>query len=148
MALENLGHAGVVYEHVLGEDKFTFVEDVQNPKSVTILIKGPNAHTLGQINDAVRDGLRAVKNALEDAHLIPGAGAFQLCLHQHLMKYKDTVKGKAKMGVQVFAESLLVIPKILAQNAGFDAQDSLVTLQVKKIDISFLFQFPISISKH
>lgn len=40
LSVENLGHAGLVYEHVLGEDKFTFVEDVKNPKSVTILIKG------------------------------------------------------------------------------------------------------------
>lgn len=36
---EALGHAGLVYEHVLGEDKFTFVEEVQNPHSCTILIK-------------------------------------------------------------------------------------------------------------
>ena len=27
---------------------------------------GPNKHTLTQIKDAVRDGLRAVKNAIED----------------------------------------------------------------------------------
>ena len=35
-----LGWAGQFYEHVLGEDKFTFVEDTKNPSSVTILIKG------------------------------------------------------------------------------------------------------------
>lgn len=35
-----LGHAGLVYEQTLGEEKFTFVEEVVNPKSVTILIKG------------------------------------------------------------------------------------------------------------
>ena len=35
-----LGYAGLVYEHVLGEEKFTFVEDVKEPKSVTLLIKG------------------------------------------------------------------------------------------------------------
>lgn len=35
-----LGHAGLVYEHVLGEEKFTFVEDVKNASSCTILIKG------------------------------------------------------------------------------------------------------------
>ena len=35
-----LGHAGLVYEHQLGEDKFTFIEEVVNPKSVTVLIKG------------------------------------------------------------------------------------------------------------
>lgn len=33
------GRAGQVYEHVLGEEKYTFVEDVQNPHSCTILIK-------------------------------------------------------------------------------------------------------------
>lgn len=37
---ECLGYAGLVYEHVLGEDKFTFVEDAKNPKSATIVIKG------------------------------------------------------------------------------------------------------------
>lgn len=126
--MEQLGYAGLVYEHVLGEDKFTFVEDVKNPKSATILIKGPNTHTISQINDAVRDGLRAVKNAIEDKFVVPGAGAFQLALHHHLMKFKDTVKGKAKLGVQIFADSLMVIPKVLAQNGGFDPMDSNVVL--------------------
>merc|ERR1712080_545996 len=52
-----LGSAGLVYEHVLGENKFTFVEQCANPLSVTILMKGPNKHTLTQVKDAVRDGL-------------------------------------------------------------------------------------------
>jgi T-complex protein 1 subunit zeta len=124
-----LGHAGIVYEHVLGEDKFTFVENVANPRSVTILITGPNSHTLSQINDAVRDGLRAVKNAIEDQSLVPGAGAFQVALYRHLMKFRETVKGRARLGVQAFAEALLCIPKVLAQNGGFDAQDVIVALE-------------------
>jgi T-complex protein 1 subunit zeta len=43
------------------------VEDVKNPESVTLLMKGPNGYTLNQIKDAIRDGLRAVKNAIEDS---------------------------------------------------------------------------------
>jgi T-complex protein 1 subunit zeta len=128
-----LGYAGSVYEQTLGEDKFTFVEDVKDPKSVTILIKGPNIHTLNQINDAVRDGLRAVKNAIEDGYLVPGAGSFSIALNHHLMKFKDTVKGKAKMGVAAFAEAMLVIPKTLAANGGYDAQDVIVALQEEQI---------------
>ncbi|CAH1763077.1 7586_t:CDS:2 [Entrophospora sp. SA101] len=124
-----LGHAGLIYEHTLGEEKYTFVEDVKDPKSVTILIKGPNAHTITQINDAVRDGLRAVKNAIEDDSVVPGAGAFQVALSAHLTKFKDSVKGRAKMGVQAFADAMLIIPKVLAQNGGFDAQDIIVSLQ-------------------
>lgn len=49
-----------------GEEKYTFIEKCGNPRSVTLLVKGPNKHTLTQIKDAVRDGLRAVKNAIED----------------------------------------------------------------------------------
>jgi len=126
---EILGHAGLVYEHTLGEDKFTFVEGVKNPFSCTVLIKGPNKHTITQIQDAVRDGLRAVKNAIEDGHLVPGAGAFEIAAHSELMKYKEEVKGRAKLGIQAYAEALLVIPKTLASNSGFDPIDTLVNLQ-------------------
>ena len=49
-----------------GEEKFTYIEDCKNPQSVTLLMKGPNKHTLTQIKDAIHDGLRAVKNAVED----------------------------------------------------------------------------------
>lgn len=68
----HLGYAGHVYEHVLGETKFTFVEECKIPQSVTILMKGPNKHTLVQIKDAVRDGLRAINNAIGDKAIIPG----------------------------------------------------------------------------
>ncbi len=113
-----LGKAGLVYEHTLGEETFTFVEKVENPFSCTILIKGtsspplpsnltkawltpsavlllrpgPNMHTIAQIKDAVRDGVRAVKNAIEDGHLVPGGGAFEIAAHAALLKYKDEVR--------------------------------------------------------
>lgn len=42
----DLGYAKHVYEHVLGEDKYTFVEGVENPFSCTILIKGPSDYSI------------------------------------------------------------------------------------------------------
>jgi T-complex protein 1 subunit zeta len=131
-----LGWAGLVYEHTLGEEKFTFVEEVKDPKSVTLLIKGPNQHTITQIHDALRDGIRSVKNALEDNALIPGAGAFEVACAAHLSgTVKKNAKGRVKMGVQAYADALLVIPKTLAQNGGFDVQDAVVALQVSTIRI-------------
>lgn len=125
---ECLGWAGLVYEQSLGDDKFTFVEQVNNPHSATILIKGPAQHNLTQLTDAVRDGLRAVKNAVEDQALIAGAGAFQAALYHHLVKFKDTVPGRPKLGIQAFADAQLAIPKALASNAGLDPQDTMVSL--------------------
>ncbi|KAJ6594013.1 chaperonin Cpn60/TCP-1 family [Mycena capillaripes] len=125
-----LGWAGLVYEHTLGEEKYTFVEEVKAPKSVTLLVKGPNAHTITQIQEALRDGLRAVKNAIEDESLIPGAGAFEVACAGHLVdKVKKSAKGRVKMGVQAFADALLIIPKTLAQNGNFDVQNAIVALQ-------------------
>uniref|UniRef100_A0A6N2L5Q5 Uncharacterized protein n=1 Tax=Salix viminalis TaxID=40686 RepID=A0A6N2L5Q5_SALVM len=104
-----LGWAGLVYEHILGEEKYTFVENVKNPHSCTILIKGPNDHTIAQIKDAVR--------------------AFEFAARKHLInEVKKTVKGRAQLGVEAFADALLVVPKTLAENSGLDTQDEIVTL--------------------
>jgi len=125
---KHLGHAGLFYEHVLGDDKYSFIEECDNPQSVTILIKGPNKHTITQIKDAVRDGLRAVKNAVEDQQVVPGAGSMEIAIYQALNEYKNEVRGKARLGVEAFATAMLIIPKCLAQNAGHDAQDCLVKM--------------------
>ena len=60
----DLGFAKVVYEQSLGEETYTFIEGVENPFSCTILIKGPNDYTIAQTRDAIKDGLRAVTNAI------------------------------------------------------------------------------------
>ena len=63
------------------------------------------------------------------ACVIPGGGAFEIVAHQALTQYKDQVKGRARLGVQAFAEALLIIPKAIAQNAGYDQQETIVKLQ-------------------
>jgi len=126
---ECLGWCEDYYEHVLGDDKYTFIEGTKKATSCTILIKGPNDHTIRQIKDAIRDGLRAVKNVYDDLALIPGAGAFEMAAHIHLIRtFKPTVRGRAKLGIQAFADALLVIPKTLLQNSGLETQFCLMEL--------------------
>ena len=55
--------------------------------------------------------------------------AIDLCIavqiaaaHNLREEVKKGVEGRAKLGVEAFAEALLGIPKILAENCGFDAQ--------------------------
>ncbi|CAM9613263.1 unnamed protein product [Laminaria digitata] len=128
IAEEMLGWAGQVHEETLGDDKFTFVEDVRHPRSCTILVKGPNDHTIAQIKDAIRDGLRAVKNTIDDQAVVPGGGAYEVAASLSLQKYKTTVKGRAKLGIEAYAEAMMIIPKTLADNSGFDVQDSVIKL--------------------
>lgn len=124
-----LGYAEKVYEYVLGDEKYTFVEGCKDPKSCTVLIQGPDDHTIAQIKDAIRDGLRAVNNTLTDKCLVPGAGAFEVALSRYLSQAADKVEGKQKLGVRIFSDAVLVIPKTLAENAGLDAMDTIIELQ-------------------
>lgn len=57
--------------------------------SLTVVVfsdfAGPNKHTLTQIKDAVHDGLRAVKNAIEDGKKKRGLKHFfQYLFHKQL----------------------------------------------------------------
>lgn len=128
---EDLGFAKLVYEQTIGEDKFTFVEGVENPFSCTILIKGPNDHSIAQIKGSIRDGLRAVKNTLHDKCVVPGAGAFEIAASEHLKEHQKSVKGKAKFGVEAFSQALLTIPRTLADNGGYDSQEVILDVQDK-----------------
>ena len=124
-----LGEAGLVYEYNLGDEKFTFVEELKDPTSCTVLIRGPNSFTIGLINESLRDGLRAVKNTIETGAIVPGAGAFEIAANKYVLDNLHQAEGRAKLGLEVFAESLLVVPKALAENSGHDAQDTLIKMK-------------------
>ena len=52
---------------------------------------------------------------------------FEVMAAEHLYEFaKKKVSGKQKLGVMAFADALLVIPRTLAQNSGFDAQEILL----------------------
>lgn len=61
--------------------------------------------------------------------VVPGAGALEIAAYCELLKVRDSVKGRARLGVQAFADAILVVPKTLAQNAGLDPQETIVKLQ-------------------
>ena len=67
----------------------------------------------------MRDGLRAVKNALEDGCVVPGAGAYEVATHAALKKYLETVKGRARLGIQVKIERFFYTKLIYSQGCSF-----------------------------
>ncbi|KAG7274859.1 hypothetical protein CRUP_012343 [Coryphaenoides rupestris] len=62
-----------------------------------------------------------------EGSVVSGAGAFEVAVADALVKHKPSVKGRAQLGVQAFADALLV----LAQNSGYDPQETLVKLQTE-----------------
>lgn len=122
---EDLGYAGLVYEICINDEKYTFIEEVVNPKSCTLYIQAPNDYTIKQIKDAIRDGLRSIKNAIEDECVISGAGSFEIMAYCKLKEEEKKMRGKQKFSFDVYANSLLNIPKVLLENSGLDIHETL-----------------------
>ena len=128
LTVNDLGQADLIYEEQIDEEKYTYIEGVKNPHSCTILVRAASGYEINQIKEAIRDGLRAVKNVFDDESIIPGAGAFEIACSEKLKEFAKTkeVEGKKYYGVNAFAEALLVIPKAVCENAGVDAQEGII----------------------
>lgn len=126
---KDLGKSCIVEERKIGDEKMTFVEECENPKSVSIILRGGTEHVVDELNRAMEDALRVVGVVVEDKLLVPGGGAPEVELALRLREYAATVGGREQLAIEAFADSMEVIPKTLAENAGLDQIDTLVALR-------------------
>lgn len=127
----DLGHAGAVEERKIAGEAMVFVEKCKDPKSVTILVRGGTDHVVSEVERAVVDCRGAVSSALEDGKYVVGGGSTEMHLSKELQQYAVEIGGREQLAIQAFAEALESIPRALAENAGMDAIDTIVTLKNK-----------------
>jgi len=126
---DDLGKAGLVEERKVSDDKMTFVQQCDNPKTVSIILRGGTVHVVDELDRAMEDALRVVGVAFEDKMLVAGGGAPEVELALRLRAYASTVSGREQLAIEAFADAMEVIPKTLAENAGLDQIDTLVALR-------------------
>jgi thermosome len=124
-----LGWAGLVEERKIMNDSWIFIEECKDPKSVVILIRGGTELVIDEVERAIHDALCVVRDVVEDQKLVGGGGAPELETAIQLRKYASTLGGREQLAVEIFADSLDIIPKTLAENAGLDQIDTLMKLR-------------------
>lgn len=128
---DDLGFAGVVEEKKIGGEEMIFVRKCKNPKSVTILIRGGTEHVVEEVERAMEDAVKGIAAALELGKIVTGGGSVEIEVSRELRKYADSFKGREQLAVNAFAESLEVIPRTLAENAGLDPIDKIALLRAE-----------------
>ncbi|MDV7350631.1 thermosome subunit alpha [Halorubrum distributum] len=126
---DDLGFAGSVAQKDIGGDERIFVEDVEEAKSVTLILRGGTEHVVDEVERAIDDSLGVVRTTLLDGQVLPGGGAPEAELALQLRDFADSVGGREQLAVEAFADALEVVPRTLAENAGLDPIDSLVDLR-------------------
>jgi thermosome len=126
---EELGSSGVVEETKIGDEEMTIVKECSNPKAVTILVRGGTEHVVDEVERAMKDAIGDVAAALRDGKVVAGAGAPEVETAKQLRDYANSLSGREQLAVLAFADSIEIIPRTLAENAGLDPIDMLTELK-------------------
>jgi thermosome len=127
----DLGSAGLVEERIIGEDRYLFVEQCENPKAVTLFVRGGQQQVVEEVERALRDAVMVAKDVLEKPAVVAGGGAAESHISYELRKSAAKVSGREQLAVQKFADAVETIPLTLAENAGLDPLDIQVELRAK-----------------
>jgi thermosome subunit len=126
---EDLGTVGHVEERKIGDDKLTFITGCPKAKAVSIMLRGGTEHVVDELERGLHDALSVIAGAIEDGKVSIGGGAAATEIAMGLRDYAASVGGREQLAVELFANALEVVPKTLAENAGFDQIDLLLKLR-------------------
>jgi thermosome len=129
LSQKDLGTAKLVEERKISGEELIFIEGCKDPKAVSLLIRGGTEHVVDEVERAVHDAISVVSAAIEDGKVVGGGGAPEIEVAKGLREYADTVGGREALAVNAFADSIEIIPRTLAENAGLDPIDILVQLR-------------------
>ena len=129
---KDLGHADLVQQKKIETDKWVFIEGCKNPHSVTILIRGGSQRVVDEVDRSIHDSLMVVKDVIETPSIVTGGGSAEAYLAGQLNEYADSFDGREQLAIKQYAEALESIPLTIAENAGMDPIDTIISLRAKQ----------------
>ena len=131
---KDLGSAKLVHQKKVETDKWVFVEGCKNPQSVTLLIRGASQRVIDEVDRSIHDSFMVVKDVIETPKIVAGGGAPESLLASFLKDWSNRFDGRQQLAIKKYAEALEIIPLTIAENAGMDPIDTMVTLRAKQSD--------------
>jgi thermosome len=125
----DLGSAEELYVEKFTDDELVFIEGGEAATAVTILARGGTEHVVEELERGLTDALDVVTAALSSGGVVPGAGATEIAVANHVREAAASVDGRRQLAVEAFADALDVLPRTLAENTGMDPIDALVELR-------------------
>ena len=127
-----LGSAELVQQKKIESDKWVFVEGCRNPQAVTILIRGASQRIVDEVDRSMHDALMVVKDVIDKPEIVAGGGSPEAYIAAQLKEWANSFEGREQLAIKKYAEALEVIPLTIAENAGMDPIDTMVSLRAKQ----------------
>ena len=115
----------------LGNDWFCYLEDCEDPKACTIVLRGGSKDVLNEIERSLQDAMQVVRNVVYDPKLLPGGGATEMALAVAIRKEGQKLSGIQQAPFMAVGDAMEVIPRTLAQNCGVSVIRTITSLRAK-----------------
>merc|ERR1712051_638048 len=115
----------------MGDEYFTFLEECKDPKACTILLRGASKDILAEVERNLQDALNVARNLYQDPFVVPGGGATEMEVANHLNQKAKALNGVIQWPYKAIVSALEVIPRTLAQNCGANSIRVLTALRAK-----------------
>ncbi|CAL9729110.1 T-complex protein 1 subunit gamma [Monosporozyma unispora] len=122
---------GVFKIEMIGDEYFTFLDECENPKACTIMLRGGSKDILNEIERNLQDAMAVTRNVMLSPSLSPGGGATEMAVSVKLAEKSKQLEGIQQWPYQAVADAMECIPRTLIQNAGGDPIRILSQLRAK-----------------
>ncbi|KAK1441874.1 T-complex protein 1 subunit eta [Babesia gibsoni] len=124
-----LGTCGTFEEIQIGNERFNIFKGCPRTTTATIILRGGAQQFVEESERSLNDAICIVRRTTKTNTIVGGGGATEMEISKALLDYSLSVAGKQQLIIHAFARALEVIPKTLAQNAGFSATEVLSKLR-------------------
>jgi len=132
ISASDLGSAEIVQQKKVESDKWVFIEGCKNPRSVTVLIRGGSQRVVDEVDRSLHDSLMVVKDVVENPSIVAGGGSPEAYLAAELNEWSSSSEGREQLAIKQYAEAFESIPLTIAENAGMDPIDTIITLRANQ----------------
>ena len=132
ISASDLGSAEIVQQKKVESDKWVFIEGCKNPRSVTVLIRGGSQRVVDEVDRSIHDSLMVVKDVVEKPSIVAGGGSPEAYLAAELNEWSSSSEGREQLAIKQYAEAFESIPLTIAENAGMDPIDTIITLRANQ----------------
>jgi|TARA_R100000149_G_C5872143_1_gene136033 chaperonin GroEL (HSP60 family) len=120
---------GLIERRNYNDVDYLFVSSNLASSEATLVLSGATQSTLDEVQRGFDDALGVVSLVRNGDTVCFGGGATYVELASHLRTRANEVGGRAQMAIEAFADALESIPMTIAENAGHDALDTVLSMR-------------------
>uniref|UniRef100_A0A8C1YDQ1 CCT-beta n=2 Tax=Cyprinus carpio TaxID=7962 RepID=A0A8C1YDQ1_CYPCA len=132
--LVKLGHCKLIEEVMIGEDMLIHFSGVDMGEACTIVLRGATQQILDEAERSLHDALCVLAQTIKETRTVFGGGCSEMLMAKAVSDLANRTPGKEAVAMESFAKALMMLPTIIADNAGYDSAELVSQLRAAHQD--------------